>query len=106
MPGSAYISRVIVNETGLFETLNDPGVNEDLRLRAHRILDFQKRTVPVDTGNLKNHIEIQEHPTGQGTVFQIGVWDVEYVGAVEFGRPDVPNYPRQPFIVPSIDAAK
>lgn len=106
MPSNVRVDRVIINEVGLFETLNDPGITTDVRARAHRVMDFQKRTVPVDTGNLKNHIEVQEHPTDRGVVFQVGVWDVEYVGAVEFGRPDLPNYPRQPFIVPSLDAAK
>jgi hypothetical protein len=31
---------------------------------------------------------------------------LEYAGAVEYGRKDMPNYPRQPYLRPAIDYSK
>jgi HK97 gp10 family phage protein len=70
----------------------------------------------VDTGNLQNSITIatasnkKQHgssedglKTGAGTNQGVIGSAAEYAAAVEFGRPDMPNYPAQPFLRPAVD---
>lgn len=76
---------------------------------------------PVNDGNLRNSITIATNSRQEqvGTVSvdiksvpitppsedYTGVVGsgVEYAAAVEFGRPDMPNYPAQPFLRPALD---
>ena len=72
--------------------------------------------VPVDKGNLKGSITIstdkrkkQEGSSPDGMKFTPGTNQgaigsaAEYAAAVEFGRPDMPNYPAQPYLRPALD---
>lgn len=72
--------------------------------------------VPIDKGNLRNSITIatarrrkQEGPSDDGLEIDLGEnvgvigSAAEYAAAVEFGRPDMPNYPAQPYLRPSVD---
>jgi len=72
--------------------------------------------VPVDLGNLKNSVTIatsknkkqhgaSEDGLSSGAAEYQGVIGsgAEYASAVEFGRPDIPNYPAQPFLRPAVD---
>jgi hypothetical protein len=72
--------------------------------------------VPVDLGNLRNSVTIatsknkKQHGASKdgisgGAADYQGVigTGAEYAGAVEFGRPDMPNYPAQPFLRPAVD---
>jgi len=70
----------------------------------------------VNGGNLRNSITIatdknkKQHGASEdglsgGSAEYQGVIGsgAEYAGAVEFGRPDMPNYPAQPFLRPAVD---
>jgi HK97 gp10 family phage protein len=63
--------------------------------------------VPVDTGNLDDHIDVIEwaHRDGGAVVGTYGVTDgdAEYWDDVEFGTM---NAPAQPYLRPSIDGAR
>jgi hypothetical protein len=84
---------------------------------------FAKELVPVDQGQLKNSImwkmskwkgslndgggpqapnEISTPPKEEGYVGS----NLEYAGPVEYGRRDMPKYPRQPYLRPAIDYSK
>ena len=73
----------------------------------------------VDTGNLRNSITIatarrkkQMGSSGDGLEVQpgesVGVIgsSAEYAAAVEFGRPDMPKYPAQPYLRPALDEVR
>ena len=72
--------------------------------------------VPVDQGNLRDSITIatarrkkQYGASDDGLDVQpgesVGVIGsaAEYAAAVEFGRPDIPKYPAQPYLRPALD---
>lgn len=93
----------------LDSALNDGVTQDNLDTLADQALDFQKDTVPVDTGDLKSVLEIRNTPDEQGR--QVGVFEnnakgVDYGIAVEAGwttkngRP----IPAQPYIAPSVNA--
>jgi hypothetical protein len=71
---------------------------------------------PVDQGNLRNSITIKtdsnEEQVGSspdGLKYKPTAYEgvigsaAEYAAAVEFGRPDMPNYPAQPYLRPALD---
>lgn len=84
---------------------------------------YAAQVAPVDTGNLRNAITITTNKRGRRTgkviaekAHEVGGFghpdqpNVGWLGvaltygpAVEFGRPDMPNYPAQPFLRPSAD---
>jgi len=86
---------------------------------------FAKELVPVDKGQLKNSImwatnddtggfnqggdepapisaRLRKPGDDSGYVGS----NLEYAGPVEYGRKDMPNYPRQPYLRPAIDYSK
>jgi hypothetical protein len=87
---------------------------------------FAKELVQVDTGQLKSSImwttdqangglnegggdptsvfNMIETPNDPETGY-VGS-HLEYAGPVEYGRKDMPNYPRQPYMRPAIDYSK
>lgn len=54
-----------------------------------------------DGGN-QHHSEISDPPEDTAYVGS----NLEYAGAVEYGRSDMPNYPRQPYMRPAIDYSR
>lgn len=75
------------------------------------MMRVQLSAVPVDTGNLHDHIGIRKTADGGR---EVGVFDkiplipADYVLDVEFGHTarNGRQVPAQPFIRPSIDAAR
>ena len=86
---------------------------------------FAKELVPVDQGQLKNSImwkteqaegdfnkggdkpapdsaKLSDPPKDSGYVGS----GLVYAGPVEYGRKDMPNYPRQPYLRPALDYSK
>lgn len=76
--------------------------------------------VPVDTGQLRDSLSFatDKNRGSEGASFlgaskeitpptedNVGVLGttLEYGAAVEFGRPDMPNYPAQPYLRPALD---
>lgn len=76
--------------------------------------------VPVKSGNLRDSLSwaTNKQQASEGASFlgvsqeiqqptkdYVGVLGTtaEYGGAVEFGRPDMPNYPAQPYLRPALD---
>ena len=57
-----------------------------------------KVRAPKLTGNLARSIHMEEDKDGVA----IGT-DVVYAAAVEYGRPDMKNYPIQPYLRPALD---
>ncbi len=101
------IVRVTVNQAALGTLKSTPEAKRLLRRCAERALDFQQATVPVDTSKLHNALGIRENADGSldiGTV----LYPVEYDIYVEEGHRTRSGtwVAAQPFIRPSIDAAK
>ena len=65
------------------------------------IINTQRMLVPVDTGNLKLSINTQIQNSSALEVVSHTGPNTVYAAAVEFGRPDLPNYPIQPYVRPS-----
>jgi hypothetical protein len=84
---------------------------------------FAKELVPVDTGELKSSVmwatQKDDGGLNEGGGKQTSAFNyldkpleehtghvgshLEYAGPVEYGRKDMPNYPRQPYLRPAID---
>jgi len=104
---SKPIVKVTVDQAALGKLTAMPEAKSLLRRCAERALDFQKSAVPVDTGELKSALGIRENPDGSldiGTVKK----KVDYDLAVEEGHRTRGGtwVPAQPYVRPSIDAAK
>lgn len=93
--------------------LASDGVQAEMDRRAELMASYQRATVPVDTGLLREHIQIRPNDDGKGRF--VGVFDkvplkpADYVLCVELGYEHWISgewIPAQPFIRPSIDAAK
>lgn len=106
------MARVVMDTKGLADLL-DPGggIANDMLLRASRVLAAQKRMVPVDTGNLLSSLDADVE--SDGVTWHIGSTGQgfdrtteDYVLVVEFGDPSNPSYPAQPFMRPSLNAAR
>lgn len=101
------VAKVTVDQAAL-GTLTDSAASKTLLRRcAERALDFQQSAVPVDTGELKSALGIRQNADGSmdiGTVKK----KVDYAMPVEEGyRTKAGTWvPAQPFIRPSINAAK
>lgn len=98
---------VTVDRRAIGTLTSTPEARELLMRCGHAALDYQESTVPVDTGELKSALGIRENSDGTidiGTVKK----RVEYDLAVEEGHRTRSGtwVPAQPFIRPSIDAAK
>jgi len=110
-----------------------PEVVENILMGECIVLtSFAKELVPVDKGQLKNSImwatakngggfnEGMETGTPGKLAAPFSAWmkwpkdsftayvgsGLEYAGAVEYGRADMPSYPRQPYFRPAIDYSK
>lgn len=102
-----------------YEAILTPDVVENLIIGECVILSgFAKEIVQIDTGQLKNSImwatakSEGNHqggdkmtPPGEDAIGYVGS-GLEYAGPVEYGRKDMPNYPRQPYLRPAIDYSK
>lgn len=101
------VAKVTVDQAALGKLTSTPEAKALLRRCAERALDFQRSAVPVDTGELKSALGIRENANGSidiGTVKK----RVDYDLAVEEGHRTKGGtwVPAQPYIRPSIDAAK
>ncbi len=96
--------RVNIDISAIADVPKSPEVQADMDRRSGAVLRTQQRLVPVDTGNLKRHLEIRNLPSGGR---QIGAWDVDYAADVENGWQARRRFvPGQPYLKPSIDSAR
>lgn len=98
-----------VDKDAVYGLMDDPKAQALLEKCAGFALAAQETTVPIDTGNLHEHLKIGSANNGRSR--RIGVLPedpVDYVLPVELGhRTEAGTWvPAQPFIRPSIDAAK
>lgn len=95
---------VRLNQTAINSLPDSPSVQADQDNRARRVLGAQRRYVPVDTGRLSRSLTIRK--VGRGR--QIGSFGVEYAIYVETGHHTRSGswVPAQPYIRPSLDAAR
>lgn len=102
-----YTVKATVN-SGAIAALKTTAKNRALLRRcAEAALNYQEATCPVDTGNMRSALGIRENSDGSmdiGTVKK----KVPYVLPVEEGHRTRSGswVPAQPFIRPSLDAAK
>jgi len=92
---SGFINAIKNIKPGADDLLNMEGAG------AAVVSSVQKIKVPVDTAATKNSIK-SHYITSTRTeiVDDIGP-ETEYAPNIEYGRKDMPNYPIQPFVVPS-----
>ena len=108
-----YDVELKIDETKLKELVGTPEAQRVLDRCASKALEYQQATVPVLTGALKAHLEI-DAPAPETR--RVGVLRArpplkdatKYVIPVEEGHHTASGswVPAQPFIRPSIDAAK
>lgn len=74
--------KVELNHSGVRALLNDPGVRADLTSRAARVLAQAKATAPVDTGEYRDGLHIEQATTDRAVVRVAGGgghdWIVEH----------------------------
>lgn len=108
-------TRVNIDHDALLALRAAPEVQRDIDRRAKNVLLAQQRRVPVRTGALKRSLGIRDTADGLGR--EIGAIDannegIEYGAAVENGSDHVSprgkhyHIDAQPFVKPSIDAAR
>jgi hypothetical protein len=101
------VAKVTIDQAAFGRLTGTPEAKALLRRCAERALDFQQSAVPVDTGELHSALGIRENSDGTvdiGTVKK----KVDYAIPVEEGHRTRAGtwVPAQPYIRPSIDAAK
>ncbi len=105
---SEYKVTVTVDSSAIGSLSATPEAQHLLDRCAQKALEYQQATVPVDTGALKKCLGIVS--TDNGLTRKIGavIDPVEYAIYVEEGHRTTSGtwVPAQPFIRPSIDAAK
>jgi hypothetical protein len=74
--------RVRLVRSGMRDLLHDPGVVEDLRTRADRVLGAAESTAPRDTGAYRESLEVRVVDHGDRTVSQVHA-TVAYAQLVE-----------------------
>ena len=97
---------VNINATQVAALLVSPGVQLYMDSLAESALKMQKTLVPVDTGNLSEHLEVRKTESSVGRM--VGAFDVEYAAAVEMGHQTRSGswVPAQPYVRPSVDAVR
>jgi len=78
-------------------TVSAPKLENALDKSAFLVERDAKHRVRVDTGRLKNSIDIIRKPLER----RIGT-SVQYAAAQEFGRPDMPRYGYTPYLRPAL----
>lgn len=98
--------RVKLDHNAVYGIVSSNDSQEKLERAADAALQMQRSLVPVDTGNLRNHLGKRRTPNGLG--WQVGAFDVDYAAAVEAGHETEKGtwVPAQPYIRPSIDAVR
>jgi hypothetical protein len=111
-----------------YSKIISPEMLDDLILGECIIIEgFAKELVPVDKGQLKNSImtalAYKDHGFNQGGGPERAPDDAQlvppdddkegfvgsglvYAGPVEYGRQDMPAYPKQPYLRPAVDYSK
>lgn len=87
----------------------DEEVDEVLREQAEAIASTARSRVPVDTGNLRDSIEVVEDDRPGYSGYRViadarstsGRYDVPYAHMVEYGS--VHNQPARPFLTPALE---
>ena len=69
---------------------------------AYAIINKQRELVPVRTGATKTSIKSHIKESSETMVVDEVGPETEYAPNIEYGRKDMPNYPVQPFVRPSI----
>lgn len=102
---SYRVTRVTVDQAALDGLVNHPDVDEDMKRRARNVLARQRALVPVDTGFLSSTLQIKRTARG----YAIGSFGCDYAAYVELGWQHARSgkwIPGQPYIRPSMDAAR
>lgn len=98
--------QVKLNPDAFAELRASPQCQKALDEIAKAVLARQKTLVPVDTGHLSRSLKIRNTADSLGR--EVGSFDVDYALPVETGHQTESGtfVPAQPFIRPSVDAAK
>lgn len=104
MPSSVRVT-VNVNNAVVGTIVMSEGVQKDTDRRSNNVLAMQRSLVAVDTGDLKNSLQIQRTDKGGR---RIGSFGIAYAADQEFGwqAPSGRFIPGQSYLRPSIDVAK
>ena len=97
-----------VDASGFYKAIKDGRLNQDDVLQiegagAYVLVNGMRLRVPKDTHATENSIKphIVENSATR-LVDEVGPETI-YSPAIEYGRPDMPGYPAQPFIRPTVD---
>jgi len=66
--------RIVLDRVGLFQLLRSPTgvVARDALKRGHRVQNLAQRLAPVDTGRLRNSINVRLKPGIRGVTVEVG----------------------------------
>jgi hypothetical protein len=106
MPTTARVVGLHIDQSAIVALLNGKVAQDQMDAVAKAVLAMQRSLVPVLTTRLLRSLEIRTTPDGVGRL--IGSFTVEYAIYVELGHQTKGGtwVPAQPFIRPSIDAAR
>jgi len=90
-----------VDEAALSALLTTPEVRDDMRARGRRVVQAAKDTAPVDTGEYRDSIHLEDGP-GDGEVLIVASADHSIY--VEHGT-GVPGHPAHHTLATALDAA-
>jgi Bacteriophage HK97-gp10, putative tail-component len=74
--------KVVINDAGVIELLNDPGVVNELESRMSRVESAAKAGAPVESGDYQASIRMWTERHSDRTVVKVGS-DVPYAMIVE-----------------------
>lgn len=102
----SFTVRIVINDGAIAAELRGKEAQSKVDEVADAALVMQKSLCPVDTGKLERSLEKRKTADGMGR--QVGSFTVDYALPVEYGHETRAGtwVPAQPFIRPSIDAAR
>lgn len=91
---------ITIDEAALATLLHKPGVQRDLHHRADRVVEAAKDTAPVDTGEYRDSIHVEDGPDASVLV----VSHTDHSIYVEHGTRE-PGHPAHFTLTNALDAA-
>jgi hypothetical protein len=78
--------KVVLDHSGIAELLVDPGVRADLTVRAERVLEHGRSHAPVETGEYRDGLHIEQATTDRASVRVAGSTNHDWIVEARTGN--------------------